>query len=270
MINNYTKIEANINSTNFSNSYCNLEDYDTTFYKCYNFFFRKKLIENTLQILLFFMCLINNTKKREIKNVFDHIIICNCLVALLNSGFDLPIYHVLTSFKYWPFGEMTCLLWSSLSTATNVIDFCHMIYLLIARLLSITKPVKFRSYFIIKHPFLVSFIIWILSFIMWVPIILVFLQTLPKCEIIFKPQFLVIILNTINFIIPLFIITILTILIIKSLNDRKNIKCVKLDSIQLKYNSATTLTSLNQKKNFKKRNKHSKNFYMFIKFQIPF
>lgn len=173
-----------MNSTNFALNNCLVKNFSRNFFelfKCYEYHFCQSVISSVLSILLIVGTIISNSlvimliKRNSLKlTIFDKILIGHSIVDGLTGLIAMPFYHIYFVFGYWPLGTIIGKLWSSFDNSINTITNVHMLYLSWSRLRSIQYPRSYNAEFLLKRPNLLMVTIWFLSFIMWVPIVVIF------------------------------------------------------------------------------------------------
>ena len=176
--NNYTYIAAD-NTTLFCTPFTNMSSfYDI--YSCYGYFASRALLLTILEIglgvssvlangFVFWIILQNSSNDNNRSRViFDKILLAHAIVDFVTAGLDLPFYHILTIFGYWPFDKTWCIIWSTLDNAVNMISILHVFFLSLVQLMSILKPQKFSEYFLVKYSSIVPTVIWISGLTLWV------------------------------------------------------------------------------------------------------
>ena len=261
-------MEFNINNSNQTQSFCSIanENHDlNSVSNCYLFFAKKNLYTTVLEIGLGLATVIVNCKlfwmilNKEEKFVFDKIYMAHIIVDFICGGIDLPIYHIFTTFEYWPFSMMFCVLWNTLDNSINTVSILHMVYLSWVRIESIRDPKGYLNKYIVIYPFTVSLIIWIIGLCLWFTVNYYFISKnyqYGQCNIPYNPVILKFILTFFTYFLPLIIIVLMTIKIIKVLHDRqkkKNKMIFKMrKSIYLTDNSFS-INVTNQTDNVKKK-----------------
>ena len=173
-----------MNSTNFALNNCLVKNFSRNFFElfeCYEYHFCQSVISSVLSILLIVGTIISNSlvimliKRNSLKlTIFDKILIGHSIVDGLTGLIAMPFYHIYFVFGYWPLGTIIGKLWSSFDNSINTITNVHMLYLSWSRLRSIQYPTSYNAEFLLKRPNLLMVTIWFLSFIMWVPIVVIF------------------------------------------------------------------------------------------------
>ena len=146
-----------------------------SFLECYANFAGKTLLFTILEIFLgssictanlvtFFLILI----RKKQKTVFDKIMMAHAVAEFVIGSLDLPFFHIMTTFGYWPFGKTLCIVWSTLDNAVNTITILHMSFISYVRVQCIVNPNTFTQQFMVKSPILVCCVLWISGFIIWV------------------------------------------------------------------------------------------------------
>ena len=145
------------------------------FFDCYSFFARLSLVQTVFELSLGAGIVVANMATflliyfRSVpKTVFDNILMAHALVELVIGLFDLPFYHVMTIFGYWPFGKLACILWSILDNSVNTVAILHMAFLQYARVQSIAKPNSYLHNRLIRNSVSVCACVWFLSLAIWV------------------------------------------------------------------------------------------------------
>lgn len=213
---------------------CNIPQYFSAsekFFSCYDVLFELKWPLHTTEILLAFFIVLFNAlvmviliKKSTKLNLFDKIMICHCIVDGLTGLLDVPFFHFSSVFGYWPFGNVSALLWTTFDNALNVITNLHMLYLTWARLRSITAPNSFEKEILIQKPIMISVIIWMSGLIYWGIIVGIFGLYSFTTNINFNPIYLEVILIFVSWFLPLLGIIIFGLYIIYILNMRRKKK----------------------------------------------
>ena len=149
------------------------------FFECYQFFFLNNLIESILSWLLIFSTIFANSfviilihRNSDKITIFDQILIYHALLDGLTGLIDIPIYHINSIFGYWPLSPIIATLWSIYDASINTAINLNMLYLSWSRLRSIQNPTSYVTEFIFKHSIYVMISIWLVSFLIWTPIVL--------------------------------------------------------------------------------------------------
>ena len=159
---------------------------EVDFAKCYSYFLSKNKYM-VLQILLGISIAATNVyvflailfKNKKI-NPFNKILMAQAVCDFAVGSFNLPFLHFLTVFRYWPFSVPACIFWSSLDNSLNVISIYQVLLMSWTRYISMKSPTTFASHLLVRHSFVVCFLIWICSFIFWVKLKLQFKFLLIK------------------------------------------------------------------------------------------
>ena len=149
------------------------------FFECYQFSFLNNLIESILTWLLIFSTIFANSfviilihRNSDKITIFDQILINHALLDGLTGLIDIPIYHINSIFGYWPLSSIIATLWSIYDSSINTAINLNMLYLSWSRLRSIQNPISYTKEFIFKHSIYVMISIWLVSFLIWTPIVL--------------------------------------------------------------------------------------------------
>jgi hypothetical protein len=88
------------------------------FIECYKYFASKSIGMCIFQVCLFTLATLCNAlvivliMLRPIKlTIFDSILIGHCLVNGITSAIDVPLFHLMDLFGYWPLGSLVSRIW---------------------------------------------------------------------------------------------------------------------------------------------------------------
>lgn len=209
---------------------------------CYNLIVRENILVAILEIGLFvgtlsaniiLIYLIKNSKDKLL--IFDKILMGHSFLDFWVGALDLPFYHTLTMFDYWPYGEITCIAWSSFDSSANTISVLTMSYMAYSRYLSLSQPNTYKKNILVRNGFKVLILIWIVSVAWWFPINYVYIHfdyQYGTCAINYK-GYSAIMLVGVSLFIPLLFITIMSIYVviaIKLKERKKRSKKIKADT----------------------------------------
>ena len=145
------------------------------FFACYGYFIRLSLVQTIFQISLGLSIVIANVStflliylRRCRKTVFDRILMAHAIVEFVIGLFDLPFYHIMSVFGFWPFSQLACIIWSTLDNSVNTIAIFHMVFLQYVRVQCIKNPKSYLQTVLIKHSIQVCFGIWVFGLVVWV------------------------------------------------------------------------------------------------------
>ena len=215
-------MENNTNILNNCTSQQTIKDF-SYFLKCYSYLCRQNLIQVILVYILFITSIVFNSiiliiiilNRRntllKTKKIFDSILLSQTISNLFNSLFNIPMFHVFFLFKHWSFGSGNTFqtIWIiSYESIISIIIF-HIFYLSYVRLRSVQNPNGFNFEKIIKKTKFVLASIWIINFVIWIPITIGFGPIKDSIEIHFKPVFLKSLINLMR-LFPLIISNILS------------------------------------------------------------
>jgi hypothetical protein len=207
----------------------------TEYFKCYQLIASEKVIISVLELLVAFgaalvngfniFCLFVGSTKRT---CFDEILVGYCLVNGITGLIDIPFFHVSDIFGYWPFGMSSALVWSTYDNNINWNTAAHMFYASYARLRSLQNPKGYSQEILLKKPFIVMILIWIISIGVW-GVIMAIIGDKPYTVIVdFNPFFLTSVLNApwLLFILGVMIIAIIISMFLfeKAAKDKKKRK----------------------------------------------
>jgi hypothetical protein len=199
---------------------------------CYPYFISNaiflKSLEITLVILIgFFNILLFKTiyDKQKEKLVFDKILMTIAIVDVFCS-FDLTFYHIFTTLRKWPFGKTFCVIWNLFNTSLNTISVFHMLFFTWTILMSVSQPKTYQNNKLIKHPFRVSLIFWLVNFLIWIPVNVGYITSDYKtgqCQINYRPYYIEFFLEFILWFMPLILNAGMLLYFIKVLNEKQRI-----------------------------------------------
>lgn len=123
------------------------------------------VLVTTLANLLLIYLLV---KKNCTHIVFDRILISHAFVDLITNLFDLPLYHFMVIFGYFPFNALICFYYNVIDNSTSTIAIVHCIYMAYARIRCVRSPMAFHREWAIRYSNQLLSAIWACSVIFWV------------------------------------------------------------------------------------------------------
>jgi hypothetical protein len=152
--------------------------------------------------------------------IFDQLLLGHILVQLITAIVDIPFYHAMDIFGYWPFPKYSSLLWAMFDNNINFTCNVTMVYICWAQLRSIVEPSKFKDEFLMRYPRTFMALIWVIGLGIWIPIVLVYDTVDYSVNLNYKPLYLQNIFNFLFWFAPLLLMIILSLQIIWILKKR--------------------------------------------------
>lgn len=148
-------------------------DKNSDFVACYNAIIAEKPTTAALEILLaigagaingfVIFCIFASSNK---KKVFDYILAGYCLINGLTC-WDITCFHIQDVFGYWPLGKVASHIWSTYDNNINPTTAQTMFYCCYARLRSLQNPKGYENELLLKKPYVVMGLIWIVWLTYW-------------------------------------------------------------------------------------------------------
>lgn len=231
----YFLYNRSMNDTNFTRA-C-LEPHAITsaqeFFDCYAHLFKFNVPLYTFEIFLILSAAACNSFViisiyfySVSYTVFDQILIGHCLIQALTATVDIPFFHFMDVFGYWPLHKAASMVWSIYDNNINTTTNLTVLYMCWARLRSIQQPIKFKDELLIKWPKVVMASIWAFGLGIWAVINLVFRNLPYTTQPNYEPIYLEVIFNIVFWLLPLlaimaFSVKIISILISHSSRKRR-------------------------------------------------
>ena len=190
---------------NFSKNSClTIQTFNTfsDFYACYQTLFKLDIATSIIEILFIVSVFIFNLvviirirRKKEVILIYDKIIIWLSASYILTSLVDFPFFHIEDLFEYWPFGDVTSILWTIYDNNMSTFLSLLILYMTYARLRSVQAPMTFSSEKLLKFPHLVICVFWLTGIICWTLAAVLFRIYPFTTHIAYKPDFSQFIIN---------------------------------------------------------------------------
>ena len=165
------------------------------------------------------LCALAISYKSANFNVFDKILVNHCLIQGLTALVDIPIYHVQEVFGYFPCGVYAGLLWSIYDNSINTTTNLNMLYMCWARWRCIVAPGSFNSEFLIRNPFALMCLMWLVDLSLWSLVVGLFGLNEFSLSIDYRPGYVSSILNLVCWFVPLMLVFVVGALIIRRLYE---------------------------------------------------
>lgn len=140
---------------------------------------------------------------------------------MLKGLLDVPFFHLVRLFGYWPLGRTSALLWATFDNGINSITNLHMLYMTWARLRSIRAPNTYEKELLARSPSLVCLLIWLGGLFLWTLITFSLGVDDYTTRISFKPSFVETILIFTTWFFPLAAILPISFYVIVILSRRR-------------------------------------------------
>lgn len=200
-------------------------------FSCYSVLSKNKTVIITLQLLLIVCTVLANLavfllkcKNKRSKNVFNLILIGHSIVDGVTGLVDEPLFQIYSLFEYWPMGETLCYFWNLYDSSINTVTNLHMLYMGWVRMRFIMAPNTFSGEVLIRNPIRVMLLIWIGSFLFWIPINLAIIGNLSIneyiCEPYIRPRFIIVNFQFISWFFPILLIITLNVMTLLKIRDR--------------------------------------------------
>lgn len=195
----------------------------------------KLLIESALQIVrisIIFLTVIPNfliivtvifiIKKKTYTN---YLFMSMAMADLVIGAISLPFYTIYSTFKYWPLKQYVCIFWVINDYASCTVSICNLLLVTIQRFNHLVFPLK-TSEKMDKLKVTLIALSWIIPYLFWsISALAINLQNDPNStECYFMYTFTYVLLSDLfMYILPTFILILLSFLTILALHKRK--KC---------------------------------------------
>ena len=140
------------------------------FYYCFRTLFNEELRFSIFLVLLVVFTVILNIlvivlliRKRSRMTIFDKLIISLCFCDALTGLLDAPFYSIVQIFGFWPFNYTSGIIWLCFDSGICTVNMMSMLYMTYVRLRSLQAPNTFEREVLIKRPFIIAIIYWILG-----------------------------------------------------------------------------------------------------------
>ena len=183
-----------------------------------------------LNLLVITKFLQNNTKRQRKMNIFDRILIINCVIDACNGLFNISLKHLVDIFGYWPLGDSLSIFWTIYDQNHHTISSFNMLYMSWIRFRSIKKAHTFSKELMTRYAIFNMFLFWLSGFVLWTLVVVKFGVVKFSTDINYHEsnEIIVNLLLNISFLfIPYIAIFVLSIKIINLLKLRSNNKQLK-------------------------------------------
>ena len=204
--------------------------YSPKFSECLKYFLVKSL---PLTILAYSMTLITTItnliliylliKKNCTQIVFDRILLSHAFVDFITNLFDLPLYHLISIFNFFPFDKYICFYYLLIDNCTSTIEILHFFYMSYARIRCVVSPKLFQSEFLFRNSNPIIALIWIVCLLFWTPIVYFYsfkIYVEGTCTVDFKNPYEGIIFIFIGYHVPLLFTICATIFVILTIKAK--------------------------------------------------
>jgi hypothetical protein len=137
------------------------------FVRCLTYFLSQKVLVSCLvlsfailTVILNIAVIVNISRLKQHKSVFDKIFIGHSVVDALVGLLVIPNYCIYSVFGYWPLGKLFCHFYVSLDYTICHVGILHMVFIAYARLRSLMKPKLYQSEFFIANTKITMLILW--------------------------------------------------------------------------------------------------------------
>uniref|UniRef100_A0A096LYE3 Muscarinic acetylcholine receptor n=1 Tax=Poecilia formosa TaxID=48698 RepID=A0A096LYE3_POEFO len=132
---------------------------------------------------------------KNLKTVGNYFLFSLACTDLFTGVCSINVYATYLAIGYWPLGKLACDLWLTADYAVGHASILNLLLISFDRYFCITKPMTYPAH---RSPKMAKMLIsaaWILSFVLWTPLILFWdyvgprsvPSTLCYCEFIFNP-----------------------------------------------------------------------------------